>query len=65
MRLKWGARPPRAQSAAPSRLILWRGIIEPFGIELRRDVRRERAPNRSRRRLRFPGKELNRSDLAL
>ncbi len=48
MQWQWGARPPRAQSAAPSRLIARRGIEGRFGADVSRYVRREGAPNYSR-----------------
>ena len=48
MQWEWGARPPRAQSAAPSRLIVRRGMDEPFGAGVSRSVRRGGAPNYSR-----------------
>ena len=42
--VEWEARPPRAQSAAPSRLIVRRGTDLPFRVGMRRRVQREGVP---------------------
>src|SRR5213075_716115 len=46
--LSWGARPPRAQWAAPSRPTRHAEIRSLFGVYIHAGVRREGAPNSSR-----------------
>ena len=47
-RWDWGARPPRAQPTAPSRLAGDVRTTAPFGLPARTRVRREGAPNGTR-----------------
>src|SRR5262245_11334885 len=65
MQLAWGARPPRAQRAAPSRPASSVRQAPPFGEGGESRVRREGAPNNSRGGCAPPTSRLHRYGFSL